>query len=144
LSSASQAIDGLQQLGELPPALAEPAPSLSSLEAFSKTDLLAAGKLAGDPQALLLQAERELGASLDQLSHLRHGNAAYLTPLLALRSTWASCPWPATNWSAAAARNWPPMSSAKSQHPRQAEQLDALPLLGVVASVNPAPMISPR
>ena len=84
LSSAAQGIDSLQkQLGELPPALAETLrPSLSTLEEFSKTDLLAAGKLAGDPQALLLQAERELGASLDQLSQYASGNAAYLTPLL--------------------------------------------------------------
>ena len=58
LSGASQAIDSVQkQLGELPPALADTLrPSLSGLDEFSKTDLLAAGKLAGDPQALLLQA----------------------------------------------------------------------------------------
>ena len=64
LSSASQAIDALQkELVELPPALADTLrPSLTNLDEFSKTDLLAAGKLAGDPQALLLQAERELGA----------------------------------------------------------------------------------
>ncbi len=76
LSSASQAIDGLQkELDELPPALADTLrPSLSSLDEFSKTDLLAAGKLAGDPQALLLQAERELSASLDQLSTYANGN----------------------------------------------------------------------
>ncbi|VVQ31520.1 Methyl-accepting chemotaxis protein CtpL [Pseudomonas fluorescens] len=85
LSSASQAIDGVQkELSELPPALADTLrPSLSNLEEFSKTDLLAAGKLAGDPQALLLQAERELGASLDQLSQYASANVAYLTPLLA-------------------------------------------------------------
>jgi methyl-accepting chemotaxis protein len=85
LSSASQAIDALQkELGELPPALADTLrPSLSGLDEFSKTDLLAAGKLAGDPQALLLQAERELGASLDQLSQYASADAAYLTPLLA-------------------------------------------------------------
>jgi hypothetical protein len=35
------------------------------------------------------------------------------------------------------------MSSAKSQHPRQAEQLDALPLLGVAVSAESTPMISP-
>ena len=85
LSSASQAIDNVQkEPGELPPPLADTLrPSLSGLDEFSKTDLLAAGKLAGDPQALLLQAERELSASLDQLSAYASGNAAYLTPLLA-------------------------------------------------------------
>jgi len=85
LSSASQAIDALQkELAGLPPALADTLrPSLSDLDEFSKTDLLAAGKLAGDPQALLLQAERELGASLDQLSQYASADAAYLTPLLA-------------------------------------------------------------
>lgn len=85
LSSASQAIDNLQkELGQLPPALADSLrPSMTNLDEFSKTDLLAAGKLAGDPQALLLQAERELGASLDQLSQYASGNATYLTPLLA-------------------------------------------------------------
>src|SRR5471030_2762085 len=116
LSSASQAIDGLQkELTELPPALADTLrPSLSSLEEFSMSDLLAAGKLAGDPQALLLQAERELGASLDQLSQYASTNATYLTPLLAASSTWANCPWPGTNWSAAVAANWLPMSSEKS------------------------------
>lgn len=47
-----------------------------------------AGKLAGDPQALLLQAERELGANLEQLSQYAIGvnsaeAARYLPPLLA-------------------------------------------------------------
>jgi hypothetical protein len=54
----------------------KPAPQPVDPDAFSKTDLLAAGKLAGDPQALLLQAERELGANLEQLSQYASGNAA--------------------------------------------------------------------
>ncbi|NIF17911.1 methyl-accepting chemotaxis protein [Pantoea sp. Cy-639] len=62
-------------------------PSLDSLQAFTANELLAAGKLAGDPQALLLQAERELGANLEQLgSYARDsGNpdaGRYLSPLL--------------------------------------------------------------
>ena len=75
LSSATQSLESLQlQLGELPPELAQSLrPSLVELETFSKTDLLAAGKLAGDPQALLLQAERELGANLEQLSQYASG-----------------------------------------------------------------------
>ena len=90
LSSASQSLENLlQHLDELP---AEPGqnlrPSLVDLDTFSKTDLLAAGKLAGDPQALLLQAERELGANLEQLSQYATGvnspdAARYLPPLLA-------------------------------------------------------------
>lgn len=70
LSEANSALEALNtELATLPPALAEAVrPSLLNLSTFSNTDLLAAGKLAGDPQALLLQAERELAASLEQLS----------------------------------------------------------------------------
>ena len=69
LSSASQSLESLlQHLDELPVDLAQSLrPSLKELDTFSKTDLLAAGKLAGDPQALLLQAAA----------------ARYLPPLLA-------------------------------------------------------------
>ncbi len=90
LSSASQSVESLiLQLDELPPQLTqELRPSLLELDSFSKTDLLAAGKLAGDPQGLLLQAERELGANLEQLSQYATGvdsvdAARYLPPLLA-------------------------------------------------------------
>ncbi len=69
-AEAQQAIVDLQaQLGILPDDLATRLrPSLDSLQAFTGSELLAAGKLAGDPQALLLQAERELGAALEQLA----------------------------------------------------------------------------
>ncbi|AZF24822.1 methyl-accepting chemotaxis protein [Pseudomonas sp. R2-60-08W] len=90
LSSAGQSLESLlQQLDSLPPELAQNLrPSLTELDTFSKTDLLAAGKLAGDPQALLLQAERELGANLEQLSQYASAvnapdAARYLPPLLA-------------------------------------------------------------
>ncbi|MBN2991812.1 methyl-accepting chemotaxis protein, partial [Pseudomonas cedrina subsp. fulgida] len=90
LSSASQSLEGLlHALDELPANLTQNLrPSLVDLDGFSKTDLLAAGKLAGDPQALLLQAERELGANLEQLSQYAIGvnsaeAARYLPPLLA-------------------------------------------------------------
>ena len=90
LSSASQSLESLlQDLDQLPADLAQSLrPSLVDLDAFSKTDLLAAGKLAGDPQALLLQAERELGANLEQLGQYAIGvnsaeAARYLPPLLA-------------------------------------------------------------
>jgi len=137
LSSAAQGIDSLQkQLGELPPALAETLhPSLSTLEEFSKTDLLAAGKLAGDPQALLLQAERELGASFDQLSQYASGNAAYLTPLLAAsqhlgKLSLARDKLVSSGRSELAADVEREVANIRTQ----AEKLDALPLLGVTTS----------
>ncbi|MBK5549796.1 methyl-accepting chemotaxis protein [Pseudomonas sp. TH03] len=139
LSSASQAIDGLQkELTELPPALADTLrPSLSSLEEFSKSDLLAAGKLAGDPQALLLQAERELGASLDQLSQYASTNATYLTPLLAAsqhlgKLSLARDKLVSSGRSELAADVEREVASIRAQ----ATQLDALPLLGVAASTE--------
>ena len=137
LSSAAQGIDSLQkQLGELPPALAETLrPSLSTLEEFSKTDLLAAGKLAGDPQALLLQAERELGASLDQLSQYASGNAAYLTPLLSAsqhlgKLSLAREKLVSSGRSELSADVEREVTNIRTQ----AEKLDALPLLGVTSS----------
>ena len=142
LSSASQAVERLQQeLDALPPELAANLrPSLTRLDEFSKTDLLAAGKLAGDPQALLLQAERELGASLDQLGQYASGAntpaaAAYFPPLLAAAQHLAKL---------SLARD-KLVSSGRSELAAdverevagiqaQAEQLDALPLLGVTAA----------
>ncbi|RON58412.1 chemotaxis protein [Pseudomonas frederiksbergensis] len=139
LSSASQAIDSLQkELTELPPALADTLrPSLSSLEEFSKTDLLAAGKLAGDPQALLLQAERELSASLDQLSQYASSNATYLTPLLAAsqhlgKLSLARDKLVSSGRSELAADVEREVTSIRAQ----ATQLDALPLLGVTTSAE--------
>jgi methyl-accepting chemotaxis protein len=137
LSSANQAIEGLQQeLGELPPALAETLrPSLSNLAEFSKTDLLAAGKLAGDPQALLLQAEREIGAGLDQLSQYASGHAAYLTPLLGAsqhlgKLSLARDKLVSSGRSELAGDVEREVANIRTQ----AAQLDALPLLGVTAS----------
>lgn len=151
LSSATQAIEALQgALPELPPQLAHSLrPSLASLDEFSKTDLLAAGKLAGDPQALLLQAERELGASLEQLSQYASGAKtgeanAYLPCCWPLRSTWANSRWPGTNWSAAGAANWRPMSSASctTSAPRPNRSRPCRCWAWQPAT-NPAPMISP-
>ena len=69
-SQATQALAELeQQLGQLPDELADTLrPSLEGLAHFASGDLLAAGKLAGDPQGLLLQAEREMAGTLDQLA----------------------------------------------------------------------------
>ena len=85
------AVASLQQmntrLDEWPTSLADPLrPSLEALHRFMGGELLAAGKLAGDPQALLLQAERELGATLEQLlTYSREGGIpgeVYRVPLL--------------------------------------------------------------
>jgi len=75
------------ELRELPEAFAQALrPSLASLGEFVAGDLLAAGKLAGDPQGLLLQAEREIAATLDQLAAYAQSStdpaaAAYRSPL---------------------------------------------------------------
>ncbi|MBH9403854.1 methyl-accepting chemotaxis protein [Pseudomonas aeruginosa] len=68
--AALQALESLAEaLPELPPDLARTlAPSLAELREFSAGDLLAAGKLAGDPQGLLLQAERDLTGNLEHWS----------------------------------------------------------------------------
>jgi len=80
-SAALQALDSLEQaLGELPPALAANLrPSLAELRAFSANELLAAGKLAGDPQGLLLQAEREMSGVLQQLAGYVDSGSAGVT-----------------------------------------------------------------
>ncbi|TBU88514.1 methyl-accepting chemotaxis protein [Stutzerimonas kirkiae] len=84
----SQAMKALEELDsdmdDLPEQLAgQLRPSLVELHNFTAGDLLAAGKLAGDPQGLLLQAERELAAALEQLArYAGEGNGdAYLAPL---------------------------------------------------------------
>lgn len=69
-SAALQSLAALElALADLPTRLAENLrSSLSELQRFSTDQLLAAGKLAGDPQGLLLQAEREMDATLEQLA----------------------------------------------------------------------------
>ena len=65
-AAAMEATKQLQaSLADWPQALSDKLrPSLDHLQTFTANELLAAGKLAGDPQALLLQAERELGPIL--------------------------------------------------------------------------------
>ena len=139
LSDANSALDTLKsQLGPLPPALADALrPSLENLSTYSNTELLAAGKLAGDPQALLLQAERELGASLEQLSQYASDPASteargYL-PLLLIASQ---------HLARLSLSRDKLVSSGRSELAGdvereldsiqlQARQIDALPLLGV-------------
>ncbi|QZI70094.1 methyl-accepting chemotaxis protein [Pseudomonas protegens] len=142
LSSAAQAIEAVQgELTELPPQLAQSLrPSLANLDDFSKTDLLAAGKLAGDPQALLLQAERELGANLEQLSQYASGTktaegATYLPLLLTAaqhlgKLSLARDKLVSSGRSELAADVEREVNNIKAQ----ADRLEALPLLGVAAS----------
>ncbi|MBT2341223.1 MULTISPECIES: methyl-accepting chemotaxis protein [Pseudomonas] len=141
LSAATQALETLQmELDEFPPQLAQTLrPSLSNLDGFSKTDLLAAGKLAGDPQALLLQAERELSANLDQLAHYAQGAPAYLPPLLAAsqhlgRLSLTRDKLVSSGRSEMAADVERELDSIRTQ----AVLLDGLPLLGVTASSETA------
>ncbi|MEL4168566.1 methyl-accepting chemotaxis protein [Pseudomonas sp. ZS001] len=137
LSAATQALETLQQdLDQFPPELAQGLrPSLSSLDGFSKNDLLAAGKLAADPQALLLQAERELSANLDRLAQYANGAPAYLAPLFAAsqhvgRLSLTREKMVSGGRSELAADVERELANIRAQ----AEQIDSLPLLGVTAS----------
>lgn len=87
-SAALQALDGLStDVAALPSQFADRLrPSLEQLSQFTATELLAAGKLAGDPQGLLLQAEREMAGALEQLQRYatqstQPAAAAYQPPL---------------------------------------------------------------
>ncbi|SEN92959.1 methyl-accepting chemotaxis protein [Pseudomonas sp. NFACC39-1] len=137
LSAATASLESLQtELDQFPPELGQTLrPSLSSLDDFSRTDLLAAGKLAGDPQALLLQAERELSASLDQLAQYANGAPAYLPPLFAAsqylgRLSLARDKLVSSGRSELAADVERELANIRVQ----AESLDNLPLLGVTDS----------
>ena len=142
LSAASQALETLQaELSELPGELAQSLrPSLASLDDFSKTDLLAAGKLAGDPQALLLQAERELGANLEQLSQYAGdaspASAAPYLPLLLSASQHLGKLSLARDKLVSSGRSElaADVERELGNMRQQAERLEALPLLGVAAS----------
>jgi methyl-accepting chemotaxis protein len=138
-SAAIQALENLAPaIAELPPQLAEELrPSLAELQSFSANQLLAAGKLAGDPQGLLLQAEREMGGALEQLAQYADSGAsdaahAYRLPLFVA----------AQHLARLAHARGKLVSSGRSELVAdverelaalglQAQALDALPLLGV-------------
>jgi methyl-accepting chemotaxis protein len=87
-SAALQSLDALEQSSaELPAQLSDNLRSrLAELTTFSTRELLAAGKLSGDPQGLLLQAEREMDATLGQLAEYAQSAqsgaaASYCAPL---------------------------------------------------------------
>ena len=69
-SAALQSLDALQQnVAQLPANLAgDLVNSLGELKTFAADELLAAGKLSGDPQGLLIQAEREMAGILSQIA----------------------------------------------------------------------------
>lgn len=136
-AEATQSLVHLQQeLSTLPPQLAASLkPSVDNLASFSATELLAAGKLAGDPQALLVQAERELGGTLEQLAGYATGDGAYQAALLNATQHLAKL---------SLARD-KMVSSGRSELAddverelelirQQATAIDALPLLGVISS----------
>ncbi|KAF1010643.1 MAG: Methyl-accepting chemotaxis protein CtpL [Pseudomonas fluorescens] len=141
LSSPSQSLESLlQHVDELPADIAQNLrPSLVDLDTFSKTDLLAAGKLAGDPQALLVQAERELGANLEQLSQYASGvdspEAARYLPLLLNASRHLAKLSMARDKlvSSGRAELADDVEREVNNIRSQAEQLEKLPLLGVTA-----------
>ncbi|MFC6300822.1 methyl-accepting chemotaxis protein [Pseudomonas sp. CCM 7893] len=144
LSSAGQSLESLlQHLDELPADLAQSLrPSLVDLDSFSKTDLLAAGKLAGDPQALLLQAERELGANLEQLSQYASGvsspeAARYLPPLLAASQHLAKLSLARDKLVSSGRSELADDVEREVTNIRsQADQLEQLPLLGVTTNTE--------
>lgn len=87
------AVEGLaafeQQVAGLPPTLSqELGTALRALNDFVTDELLAVGKLAGDPQALVLQAERDMAAAIARLAEdaSAAGTAGqpYHAPLLAI------------------------------------------------------------
>ncbi|SDH70091.1 Methyl-accepting chemotaxis protein [Pseudomonas flavescens] len=69
-SAALQSLDDLQQnVAQLPADLAaDLGHSLTELKTFASEQLLAAGKLSGDPQGLLIQAEREMADALSNIA----------------------------------------------------------------------------
>ena len=141
-SAALQALDTLTgAVAELPPELAASVgPSLAELKAFSSNELLAAGKLAGNPQGLLLQAEREMAGTLEQLAQYAQSGesaiaASYYPPLFAA----------AQHLTRLAHAREKLIDSERSELAanverelaalgEQAKQLDSLPLLGVTAA----------
>ncbi|MFC3609303.1 methyl-accepting chemotaxis protein [Stutzerimonas tarimensis] len=136
-SQAMRALDELTgELDALPPPFAAPLqPSLVDLRRFAGEDLLAAGKLAGDPQGLLVQAERELAAVLASLqAYAREGQGeAYLSPLLGAALDLKQLSQARERLMAT--RRDEPLADAQkalTSLERQAREIQALPLLGVV------------
>ncbi|MFK5736587.1 methyl-accepting chemotaxis protein [Pseudomonas urmiensis] len=143
-AAATEANQQLHQaLAQWPQPLAEQLrPSLDNLQAFTTNELLAAGKLAGDPQALLLQAERELGANLEQLaSYARDSGSSdaprYLAPVLDAAVHLGRLSLARDKLVSSGRAELADEVERELQLIRtQAEAIDALPLLGVTRSAE--------
>ncbi|UVM56549.1 methyl-accepting chemotaxis protein [Pseudomonas sp. B21-012] len=141
-ATALQTTAALQgELEQLPAELAERLrPSLDNLQRFTANELLGAGKLAGDPQALLLQAERELGASLEQLANYAQSStssdAGGYAPALFKASLHLSRLSLARDKLVSSGRSElaEEVERELAQIAAQAQLLEQLPLLGVTAS----------
>lgn len=115
-------------------------PSLEQLHQFAATELLAAGKLAGDPQGLLLQAEREIAGVLEQLHRYaaqgqHEAVTLYQQPLFEasrqlLRLSHARAKLTASGNGELAAE----VEQALQAITKEAQTLQALPLLGVASA----------
>ena len=147
-SAATQAIDTFDDsIEQLPQQLtAELRPSLHQLREFSANQLLAAGKLAGDPQGLLLQAEREMLAALEQLSqYVDSANSpsatSYRKPLQDAGSRLLRLAHARERFTSQGRSEL--LSDVERELKalaQQAEALDKLPLLGVQQADNSASM----
>lgn len=138
-SEALQALDGLAaDVTALPAEFADRLrPSLEQLSQFTAFELLAAGKLAGDPQGLLLQAEREMAGTLEQLQRYatqgtQASAAIYQAPLFEasrqlLRLSHARGKLVASGQDELAIE----VEQALQALSKEAARLDALPLLGI-------------
>ncbi|AHY41477.1 methyl-accepting chemotaxis protein [Stutzerimonas decontaminans] len=141
-SQAQQALTDLQNgITELPADLTERLrPSLEDLIRFTADDLLAAGKLAGDPQGLLLQAEREMSGALAQLDDYRaqsdHPGAQLYQPPLFTAGQQLLRLSHARGKLVASGRDELASDVEKTLHQLEqaAAKLDALPLLGILAA----------
>jgi len=138
-SEALQALDGLAaDVASLPAEFADRLrPSLEQLSQFTAFELLAAGKLAGDSQGLLLQAEREMAGTLEQLQRYatqgtQASAAIYQAPLFEasrqlLRLSHARGKLVASGQDELAIE----VEQALQALSKEAARLDALPLLGI-------------
>lgn len=138
--AAETELEGLAaDVGALPPTFAKRLqPSLEQLHQFTATELLAAGKLAGDPQGLLVQSEREISAALEQLHRYAAESAQsaavrYQDPLFEasrqlIRLSHARAKLTSSGQDALVAD----VEQALQGLSKAAATLDALPLLGVM------------
>jgi len=140
------AIAVAENLQRLPANIRQPLEQpLTDFTEFVGADLLAVGKLAGDPQALLVQAEREIMAELQNLTSYANASAAensrkaleYITLLDSLQSDLLRISLARARLFSqndpALMENLKRLISAAQQN---VEALQQLPLLGVVSQTS--------